>query len=242
MNISDLLSQLPGLFLAGAFIVVWWRDRKFSEAVVRELRDELKRTSEDTAASLEALRLAHARELSVAVEKAYRAGEAASIRLHADEIVTLRKDQQADIEKMLSESRAYLDAQRKTFDNEKVEAVKAARELERLEWENRAKAFTVQVSPFVRVTEDKNILTTSLIIESGFEHQLMVHGVPAFEPHQTVSNREVHRGQSEHIDALIGAAIDAANVIVKAKIAPMGSLVTLGSPIKKLVGKEGAAI
>jgi hypothetical protein len=235
-----LVWQLPSVFIAVLFVVVWWRDRKFSEVIIRELRDELKRTSEDANASLDALRVAHERELAVAVEKAFRAGEATNIRVHADEIVDLRKEQQADIEKMLRDSRDYLDAQRKALEVDKNEAVRTAREFERLEWESRAKAFSVQISPFVRVTEERTLMTTIHVVESGFEHQLMVHGVPAFEPHQTVSNREVHKGQSEHLDALVSAAIEVAKGLASGKVGPMGTLVTMGNPIKRFISKDAS--
>ena len=235
MSFSEFVWPVSNALLIAVLATVWWRDRKFSESVIRDLRDELKRTSDDSAASLAELRAAHARELLQVEENGVRAGESAVIRSHAQEISSLRKEQQAEIEKILSGFRDQLDCQRREFLREKDAEIRAAHESKRLEYEGRMQAFSVQVSPFVRTRDNKGILTNKLEIESGLAYQLLIQGLPAFDPHETVTKSDVHEVRAEHVDKLISAAIETATLHVSGMVGAAGGLVKMGEPIRRLL-------
>ena len=69
-------------------------------------------------------------------------------------------------------------------------AVTEARKRLTAEYELQSKLFTVQISPFVRITDNKGIFSSESVVETGYQYQLLVNGIPAFQPHEIIERSE----------------------------------------------------
>jgi hypothetical protein len=77
---------------------------------------------------------------------------------------------------------------------EEVEKATAdARGKVRAEYELQSKMFSVQISPYVQITEDKGLISSSYISDVGYQYQLLVNGIPVFQPHVITERSEVRK-------------------------------------------------
>lgn len=94
-------------------------------------------------------------------------------------------------------------------------AVTDARRRLTAEYELQTKLFTVQISPLVRITEDKGMFSSELIVETGYQYQLLVNGIPAFQPHVIIERTESRKQvNEENIRQLAGWAKDFAEAAI----------------------------
>ncbi len=94
-------------------------------------------------------------------------------------------------------------------------AVTEARRRLTAEYELQTKLFTVQISPLVRITEDKGMFSSVLIVETGYQYQLLVNGIPAFQPHVIIERTESRKQvNEENIRQLAGWAKDCAQAAI----------------------------
>jgi hypothetical protein len=96
--------------------------------------------------------------------------------------------------------------------SEREVAANEAREKLRADYELQNKLFSVQISPFVRVTDVKELFSTKHEAEAGYQYQLLVNGIPAFQPHVIIERTETRKEvNEENIRELAGAAKQFAN-------------------------------
>lgn len=91
------------------------------------------------------------------------------------------------LKRTLAEQRESFSAQLHT---EKAQAAREARDLERAEYELQAKLFSVKISPFVQLITDKGIVYDDFESKVGYQYQLLVNGIPAFQPHVVIERHE----------------------------------------------------
>lgn len=95
--------------------------------------------------------------------------------------------------------------------DEREKAALAAREQARRDFELQASLFSVSVRPYVRIVKDEGYFNASVDVETGYQYQLMVNGVPAFQPHHIPESKETAKKfNEENLNALIQRATDAA--------------------------------
>lgn len=73
---------------------------------------------------------------------------------------------------------------------EKEQAAAEAREKQRAEYELQAKLFSVKISPYVQLLTDKGVIYDTYEAKAGYQYQLLVNGIPAFQPHVVVERHE----------------------------------------------------
>ncbi|MFD2366715.1 hypothetical protein [Pseudoduganella sp. GCM10020061] len=94
---------------------------------------------------------------------------------------------------------------------ERDRAALAAREQARRDFELQASLFSISVRPYVRIVKDEGYFNATFDIETGYQYQLMVNGVPAFQPHHIPESKETAKKFNEdNLNMLIQRATDAA--------------------------------
>lgn len=73
---------------------------------------------------------------------------------------------------------------------EKEQAATEARDKQRAENELQAKLFSVKISPYVQLLTDKGVIYDTYEAKAGYQYQLLVNGIPAFQPHIVVERHE----------------------------------------------------
>ena len=73
---------------------------------------------------------------------------------------------------------------------EKEQAATEARDKQRAENELQAKLFSVKISPYVQLLTDKGVFKDTHEAKIGYQYQLLVNGIPAFQPHIVVERHE----------------------------------------------------
>lgn len=73
---------------------------------------------------------------------------------------------------------------------EKEQVAAEAREKQRAEYELQAKLFSVKISPYVQLLTDKGVIYDTYEAKAGYQYQLLVNGIPAFQPHVIVERHE----------------------------------------------------
>lgn len=117
---------------------------------------------------------------------------------------------------------------------EREQAVAEARERLRAEYELQSKLFTVQISPFVRITEIKAWMSTKQEAETGYQYQLLVNGIPAFQPHIIVERSEVRKEvNEENVRELLGVAKQIAEGAIQMYLGANGQFARLAPAVIK---------
>lgn len=73
-----------------------------------------------------------------------------------------------------------------------VAAAEARRRLT-AEYELQSKLFTVQINPYVRITENKGLFSSESVVDTGYQYQLLVNGHPTFQPHVIIERSEARK-------------------------------------------------
>lgn len=74
--------------------------------------------------------------------------------------------------------------------SEKEQAATEARDRQRAEQELQAKLFSVRISPYVQLLTDNGLFKDTYEAKIGYQYQLLVNGIPAFQPHVFVERHE----------------------------------------------------
>ena len=119
-------------------------------------------------------------------------------------------------------------------------AVTESRKRLTAEYELQTKLFTVQISPFVRISENKGLFSSESEVETGYQYQLLVNGIPAFQPHSIVERSEVRKEvNEENVRELVAIATDFASTAIETYLgAGGGKFAKLASVIVKKLPKK----
>lgn len=168
-------------------------EAKLFESKCHELEKELHRKERDFLAERNQLESNHFDRVRAAREAAYAEGQE-------------NGRAQKDLEHLSEISRLQAEFANKLISEREV-AANEAREKLRAEYELQNKLFSIQISPFVRVTDVKELFSTKHEAEAGYQYQLLVNGIPAFQPHVIIERTETRKEvNEENIRELAGAA------------------------------------
>ena len=73
---------------------------------------------------------------------------------------------------------------------EKEQAASEARDRQRAEHELQAKLFSIKISPYVQLITDNGVFKNTHEGKIGYQYQLLVNGIPAFQPHVVIERHE----------------------------------------------------
>lgn len=182
----------------------------------RELREELKELAREHAESLKS-------ERTKAFEEGRKLGQAEGQR---DRVLESTAKQKEFDENLRKECRR---------------AAEEAREQARMQFEQQQKLFSVEVRPYFEINEVGTYFRTKYEKRIGYQYQLLVNGIPAFQPHVITESTElVVTTKDENIDKVAGQALKAAQQVAQVAIdtylGGAGTFVKLGQVIKRLPG------
>ena len=232
-NMSQLLgvAVVTAAFVSVVAILLWNRasDRQ-AKALARQL--EASRELEKEIHIRERDFLAERNKLEVEKSETIRAAQADSFE----------KGRQQGIVENHAVHIAELANQRselfKKIEEERDRAASEAREKLRAEYELQSKLFTVKITPYVSITEDKGLIRHKFETVAGYQYQLLVNGIPAFSPHIVPEHTEVKRSLNPEVEkALIQTAQRAADSAIDMYLGGNGQFAKLAEPIIKRLPK-----
>jgi hypothetical protein len=223
-----VLSSLASAILtAGVCAYLWKRSASRSEAALSELtetvrglekslhlkeRDFLEERNRLEVAHAEALRT----ERSKALEEGRQMGLTERDANHAGELIAQRTSLAAK------------------FESERQQAVVEAREKARKDYELQAKLFTVKISPFVSVKENKGFINHNFETVTGYQYQLLVNGIPAFAPHVMAEQTETRKEFNPEVErALLDTAKKLADSAIDIYLAGSTQFAKIAAPVLK---------
>lgn len=141
-------------------------------------------------------------------------------------VASCKKDHQIEISNIRSEHRELLI-------NQVKEAEERTRTLARLEFEAQAKAFSVSIRPYVKIEKNTGIIFDDHKSHTGYQYQLLVNGIPAFQPHVVIEkSEEIKQADKDMILKLVKIAESSARSAVNTYLTgATGKMFTVGSEI-----------
>jgi hypothetical protein len=119
---------------------------------------------------------------------------------------------------------------------EREEVARDTRERTRAEFELQAKLFDVSVRPYLKVDKVKGLLKDEEVVEAGYQYQLLVNGIPAFQPSVIIEEtRRSSMVNEENINALLQVAERTAKTAVELYLGAGASAAKLGPAIIRRV-------
>ena len=107
-----------------------------------------------------------------------------------------------------------------------------SRDQARREFESQASLFCVSVRPYVRITKDEGFFNSACETQTGYQYQLMINGIPAFQPHIIVESTDTAKKfNEENLKALIQQATRAAEAAVSIYLDKAGRSFSLAQPL-----------
>jgi hypothetical protein len=163
------------------------------------------------------------------------ATNAAQRDLHLKEMQFLRQRNEREVEfaVQLADEREKLASQRiellARLEQEREKAAESARDKLRAEYELQNKLFSVKISPYVQLSTDKGFFKDAFEAKIGYQYQLLVNGIPAFQPHVVLERHEkVDKFDEAVKDRLLGVAEKIAQAAIQTylgvnvQFAPLG--------------------
>ena len=119
------------------------------------------------------------------------------------------------------------------------EAVTEARDSQRAEFESQLKAFAVNVAPWVEIRDLSTVVYKRYRERSGYQYQLLVNGIPAFDPHITTLHDETRQSVDE--EAVVRMATQAAQAVLDT-YSGASQIFRMAAPVvRRLAGKGSDA-
>lgn len=186
----------------------------------RSLEKQLHLRERDFLAERNQLELAHAEALKVARAQAFEEGR----RLGQTEGNASKVSELSELRRELL----------KKAEEERTIAIAEAREKLRAEYELQSKLFTVKISPYVCIREDRRLLGQQYETVSGYQYQLLVNGIPAFSPHVVAEQTETKKSINPEVERLlIQSAERAADAAITLYLGGNSQFAKLAEPILK---------
>ncbi len=101
------------------------------------------------------------------------------------------------------------------------------RAIAKMEHEAQVKAFSVEIRPYVRVEKDSGVFRKDSKSYTGYQYQLLVNGIPAFQPHVVIEyTEEFKEVDKQTLSDLLKLAHKAANIAATTYLggSPSGAL------------------
>ena len=124
------------------------------------------------------------------------------------------------------------------FEAEREQALTEARDKVRAEYELQTKLFSVKISPYVSVREEKGLLRNTYETTAGYQYRLLVNGIPAFAPHVVAEQTEVKMEMNPEVERLlVQTAERAADAAITLYLGGSPQFAKLAEPIIKRLPK-----
>lgn len=235
LTFSSLMLGGFALLAIGAAIAWWAISKKIDQLELiannreTELRDQQKLVHDkerDFLRERNLLEIATADKLNSAKNSAFeqgrQLGRVEGESLHLEHVMKLKKE---------FSDRLSLEIDAAIIDSKKRLTA---------EYELQSKLFTVQISPLVRVLENKGFFSSEATAETGYQYQLLVNGIPAFQPHIIIERSE-HKKEvnEENIRELTTIAKDLASAAIDTYLGSSGGqFAKLAPAIINRLGKK----
>ena len=107
---------------------------------------------------------------------------------------------------------------------EKEQAVAEACDKLRAESQLQEKLFSIKISPYLRFLTHKGLINKTFEAQTGYQYQLLVNGIPAFQPHVVVERQEKVKEIDESVKSqLLLIAENGAKSALSTYLGPVGS-------------------
>jgi hypothetical protein len=169
------------------------------------------------------LEIEHHESLKESKERSYKEGyELGHVAAHKDHLIEITN---------------IKSAQREELARQEAEAEKRGRAIAKMEHEAQVKAFGVEIRPYVKIEKDSGVFRDEHKSYTGYQYQLLVNGIPAFQPHVVIEHSEELRTVDKEIIAeLIKLAHKSAEIAAKAYLGgTTSSALTIGQEIVQQV-------
>ena len=232
MNPEALASVVVSALIAAAIVwLVLRRQLQAEEAqvqqhknAVRELEAQLHQQQREATAERNRVELEHQERSKSARTSAFEEGRQLGIAEAQRERVTDLTTQQVAFAQRLAA--------------EREEVVRETRERTRAEFEQQVKLFDVSVRPYLKVDNVKGLFKDEEVIEAGYQYQLLVNGIPAFQPSVIIEEtRRSAKVNEENINALLQVAERTAKAAAELYLGAGASAAKLGPAIIRRIVK-----
>lgn len=179
-------------------------------------------------------------EVRLAQERAATQDAERTLHLKEMDFLRQRNERESEFADLLAGEREKLAQQRtellQRLEVEKTEAAAAARDKLRAEYELQNKLFSVTISPYVQLVTDKGFFTDDFQARIGYQYQLLVNGIPAFQPHVVIERHEKVKQFDEKIKAaFLEIATSTAKLAIQTYLGANGQFAALGAEVVKQV-------
>lgn len=115
---------------------------------------------------------------------------------------------------------------------EKDRAATEARSKTKAEFELQAKLFSIKISPYAQLLTNKGVVWDDYETKVGYQYQLLINGIPAFQPHIVVERHEKIKEVDPSLkQALIRLATQCAEAALKTYLGANPKFGELAPPI-----------
>lgn len=232
MNPESIVAAVVAALMAAS--IVWFALRRQLQAeearvqqqknMVHDLEAQLHQQQREAAAERNRVELEHQERSKVVRTAAFEEGRQLGLAEAQRERVTELAAQEAGFARRLAA--------------EREEVVRDTRERTRAEFELQAKLFDVSVRPYLKVDNVKGLFKDEEVIEAGYQYQLLVNGIPAFQPSVIIEEtRRSSKVNEENINALLQVAERAAKAATELYLGAGASAAKLGPAIIRRIAK-----
>lgn len=232
MNLDVIVAVTFAALVAGLIAWLTFRHRlqaadarlQREKSAVRDLEAQLHEQHREAAAERNRLELEHIERGKAIRTSAFEEGRQLGLAEAQREHVTELTEQQVSYATRLAA--------------EREQVARETREKTRAELEMQAKLFDVSVRPYVKTDKVKGFLKDDELIEAGYQYQLLVNGIPAFQPsvviEETLRSSKVNE---ENVKALLQVAERAARTAAELYLGAGAAAAKLGPAIVKRLTK-----
>jgi len=194
------------------------------KSAIRDLESQLHQRQSEAAADRNRLELEHQERTKAIRSSAFEEGRQ----------LGLAEGQRDHVTELTKQQESY--AQRIALEREQV--ARETREKTRAEFEMQAKLYDVTVRPFVKVDMVKGLFKDEELVEAGYQYQLLVNGIPAFQPSVVIEEtRRSSKVNEENISALLQVAERAARTAAELYLGAGAAAAKLGPAIVRRLVK-----
>jgi len=233
-NISAEYIAIAILFSVLTAVVMWLFQRKQLQ-VAQLLFQESKEQGRDFETEMHRKDREHSEERN-RLEIEYH-DKARTLRAHAFEEgrqLGLAEGQREHVNELTAQQHTFA----QTLLTERDAAAQEARDRTRAELEMQAKLYDVSVRPYLKVDKVKGIFKDEEQVEAGYQYQLLVNGIPAFQPSVVIEEtRRSSKVNEENFMALLQVAERAAKAAAELYLGAGASVAKLGPAIIKRITK-----
>lgn len=147
---------------------------------------------------------------------------------HTDELTNRRKLHEKEVSDLWERDRDQNAKLRRDIEAAEEKGFQKAMQIEN----EKLKAFSVDIRPYIKQTDKKYSVWKNFDLEIGFQYQLLVNGIPCFEPHKVIEQRRTEKQVDP--DAITDLAVQVAKAAIQLYAGPAASMIPFNAnPIRE---------